>query len=124
MAMMPSISSSRSAFENRSKRISLAELIVLNLPPARSLGPYFLPCFARKPAVLREPDVSQDILVGLARSTKKLPLRIYLAREQGPRKCDWIGLCPAASGEMDVAGLGVDVRASAIGVVNILEDLI
>src|SRR5258708_12056386 len=61
-------------FQNPSERISLAALILLHFPPARSPRPHFLPCLARKPAVLREPDLSQDVLVRFARAMKKLPL--------------------------------------------------
>src|SRR5260370_32997009 len=73
------------AFKNSSERMSRTELIVLS---GRSRWLYFLPSFARKPAMFSEPRVSQDILVGLARAVEKLPLRIDLTREQRPCNYD------------------------------------
>ncbi len=55
---------------------------------------------------------------------KKLPLRIDLAREKGPRECDGIRPCLAASRKMDFAGLDVGICAAAIGVVYNVERFI
>src|SRR5258708_2911065 len=105
-------------FKTRSERISCTELVVR---PGRSQRPYFLPGFVGKPAVFSKPGVRQNILVCLARAVKKLPVRIYLAREQGLSKRDRIGFCLTASYEMEFAGLGVRACCAAVRVVYIVK---